>query len=429
MTKKSIDREFSKKHMARIERERIQRRYLLTGAIVVAVLVVGVIAFGLIDQFILQPGKPVAKVENQTISISDFQKQVRYNRWQLIQQYRNVYQIYQMFASSPDFAASFENNLIQIQTQLDPSYASSLGSSVLEQMINGVIIEQEANRRGITVSEQEIDEELQRLFEYFPAGTPTPEITPTAAFTSTFSPTQLALVTLTPTPDLTPTSTPTETPPPDPDATPTPTLEPLPTETPYTLEAYQDNLENYLKQMAEIGITSQDFRKIIKTQMLSERVYQAFTSDLQPEEEQVWARHILVETEEQAQGVLARLQAGEDWSELAVELSIDESNKDSGGDLGWFGRGKMVSDFETAAFDLSPVGEIGQPVETRFGWHIIQVLGHEVRPLNASEFDSLKQQKFSEWLQDEASSEKVTRYDLWQANIPTEPVLPASLIP
>ncbi|BDW87007.1 peptidylprolyl isomerase [Roseicyclus marinus] len=81
------------------------------------------------------------------------------------------------------------------------------------------------------------------------------------------------------------------------------------------------------------------------------------------------ASHILVETEEEAQALIAELGEGADFAELAQERSIGPSGP-NGGQLGWFTAGMMVPTFEEAVFALS-VGEVSAPVETQFGWHVI----------------------------------------------------------
>ena len=125
----------------------------------------------------------------------------------------------------------------------------------------------------------------------------------------------------------------------------------------------------------------------------------------------------------EALAVLDRLEAGEDWSDLASELSQDTSNKDMGGDLGWFGHDRMVPPFEEAAYALE-FGEISDPVATDFGYHIIQLLGKETKPMSASTFQAKQQQFFTEWLTEATSTDTVERYDdLWMIVVPTEPAL------
>jgi peptidyl-prolyl cis-trans isomerase C len=91
-----------------------------------------------------------------------------------------------------------------------------------------------------------------------------------------------------------------------------------------------------------------------------------------PPEEEISARHILVETEEEAKALITELDAGKDFAELAKEKSTGPS-AGQGGDLGFFTKGRMVPEFEAAAFEITP-GEYGkEPVKTQFGWHVIKV--------------------------------------------------------
>ena len=87
---------------------------------------------------------------------------------------------------------------------------------------------------------------------------------------------------------------------------------------------------------------------------------------------EVYAAHILVKGEGKAEELLGRISAGESFSELAQEHSECPSGK-RGGELGWFGRGRMVREFENAAFD-GEKGSVVGPVKTQFGWHLIKVL-------------------------------------------------------
>lgn len=441
MAKSRGRKTLTKKHLARIERERIQRRNILIGSIAVVLIVVGLITYGILEQTVLQPLQPVAIVNNEKITTRDFQANVRYQRRQLVQQYLNGYQSMQFFASSadPNTLAFFQQNLRQIELQLDPT---TMGQDVYNSMVEDRLIRQQAKTMNITVTKEEVDQRIQDLFGYYPGGeAPTATPFPTTAPTSTLSPTQLALLKPTATPIITVTATPTLVP----TITPTPiitttaqvsptevtgpisTPAPSPTPTPYTLEAFQQNYNTYLDGLKkDIQVSESQFREIVESQIYREKVMDEVTKDLSHEQDQVWARHILVQDEETAKTVRGLLEQGQDFASLAAEYSTDDSNKDNGGDLGWFPIGQMVPEFEKVAFNLN-IGEISQPVQTQFGWHIIQVLGHENRPLSASQFDQLRQTTFNDWLTKQRSDAQIQEFDYWKDRVPVEPTIPAGL--
>ena len=132
--------------------------------------------------------------------------------------------------------------------------------------------------------------------------------------------------------------------------------------------------------------------------------YDEAISEFQPEEERR-ARHILVESQEEAMEVIAELNGGADFATLAQERSTGPSGP-NGGDLGFFGRGRMVPPFDEAAFAMEPGSYSNEPVETQFGWHVILV--EEVRESAPPSFGELApqiqqgllQQRFVETLGD-----------------------------
>jgi len=114
--------------------------------------------------------------------------------------------------------------------------------------------------------------------------------------------------------------------------------------------------------------------------------------------EQVRARHILIsgdgdESRAQAEDIRAQLQAGADFAELAKEKSADPGSAAKGGDLGFFGHGKMVPEFEQVAFSLKK-SVPSEPVKTQFGWHIIQV--EEKRPAGTRPFEEVRDELVAE---------------------------------
>ncbi len=440
MAKKPINKVVTKKHLARLEREHQQNRYIIITAAIVLILIVGSIGYGILDQNVLQYLKPVAKMGNTSITARDFISQASFTRIQLVNQYQQEQQMAQYFGNDQ----TIQQNLSKIETQLtDPT---TLGSDVIDQMIDNLLIREEAKRRNITVTKEEIDKGVQSAFGYFPNGSPTPTISPTTVNTPTQSSVQNKLletlvpsitptyaISPTPTITLTPTIVPTNTPvlPTDTptSSVPTATDTPQPTPTPYTQKGYQTTINDYLTKVKTYNITEASLRQLIENNLYREKVLNAITADLKPQQEQVWARHILIADVATANTIIADLKKGADWSTLAANYSTDTSNKDKGGDLGWFARATMVPDFENVAFSMG-IGSISQPVKTQFGYHIIQVLGHETRPLSETDFTTLKQKTFQDWLTTARSNHKdIQKFDaVWGPLVPTIPTLPPTQV-
>jgi foldase protein PrsA len=147
-----------------------------------------------------------------------------------------------------------------------------------------------------------------------------------------------------------------------------------------TVDVLKEDLKNYLtmRELIEpqIEITDEELK-----------TYFDENKDSLGEAEQVKASHILVEGEETAKEIKQKLADGADFAELAKEYSTDEGSKENGGELGFFPRGTMVTEFEDVAFSL-PINEISEPVKSDYGYHIIKV--EEKKEAKEADFDDSK---------------------------------------
>jgi peptidyl-prolyl cis-trans isomerase C len=164
---------------------------------------------------------------------------------------------------------------------------------------------------------------------------------------------------------------------------------------------YQEAKKKGFENNPEYKKKLEDFKKLTLISLLLEKeiedkakvsdqdikdYYEKHKADLTTNN-QVRASHILVKSEDDAKKILGQLKKGGDFSKIAKEKSIDTGSAKNGGDLGFFSRGQMVPEFEKAAFSLKE-GELGGPVKTQFGYHIIKVTGKKEGKV--VEFDKVK---------------------------------------
>lgn len=410
----------TRKQILLSRREREQLRLIYMGLGLVAALVAIVLGVGALQTFVLEPNAPVAVVDGVEIITRDYQDRVKYERYLLDERFQ------QLLAQRESAVASGDEQLAQFLVQQYDQLLNQilqqrtvLDRQTVDQMIDERLIAKEAENRGITVSDAEVNEAINRFLAARAGGLTAESASETAtarvdasatAAQWTPTPTFTPSPTLTTTTEITPTATPADTPTP----APTPTLNVIDENTLST------DYTNWLETLAQnTGVDEATYRGIIRNSVLARKVRDALGEEVPTSGEQANARHILVETEEAAQEVITRLNAGEAFADLAAELSTDTGSAANGGELGFVSPGAFVAPVDEAVFSL-PIGEVSEPVESQFGWHVVEVLKREVRELSPTEYQRSQLQAFDQWLSDVRSA--ATIEDFWTPDkAPSDP--------
>ena len=338
---------------SRTARER-RRRWLIFFAVAAAILaILSVPAFGYWREVIAKGGEPIAEVNGQSISTETYAKTLGLNQLLIRGQITRVQD--GLAALTDDESAGAEAYKQILRQQFDNLRRSvaRLEQDTLDDLIEGQLIRDEAARRGLSASSPAMDDALRRMLD------------PSFGFP-----------------------------------------QPLPAvdDAEGSSDSSQRSLEVAQTLLSELVgdstfLSPAEFRSLVQEPTaLREILRGAFYSEAPTSSEQVRARHILVDTEEEANIVIERLTAGEDFADLASELSKDTSNKEKGGELGWFPRGIMVKQFEEIAFSL-PAGQTSDPVRTPFGFHVIDVEeGPIKRALDPALLEQTRARHFDDWL-------------------------------
>jgi parvulin-like peptidyl-prolyl isomerase len=403
-----------RKYRSRSEREAQGNRIVLIAAGILGLVIVLILGGALLIEYVITPNQPVAEVAGQGISTRDFQQRVSFERWRLgnfllaqIGQYPPDTQ--QQLLSNQQYGFSQYYQALQIPT--------TLGNQVLTDMENELIVQQYAKDHNISVTPDDVDKKIFQAFGYAPnPTTATPTVTPTITTTPLVSPTPTTTPTLTPVPSQTVTPT----------ASPFPTG--IPTATPGATEQrqnYDKNSKNYFDTAAKAsGISEAQIRQIYYNSALADKVKEAVAPLPAAQQEQVKARHILINVpqgttddaafKQKANDIMAALQKGESFANLARANSEDTGSGAKGGELGWASKGAYVKEFEDAVWNKdNKVGDVLGPIKTQYGYHIIQIEGRETRTVSESDRTTMQDKSYNDWLTAQQTEKKAQKFDNW----------------
>ena len=319
----------------------------------------------------------VSRVEGEPITQTQFEMRVRLVRWQFL---RELEKLYELTGGQLELAANFVQN--RVTSLQDPV---ALGGDVLELMENERLLWQQGAEMDLLPTEDEIDAEEAYFFSQW-TNVPQEELATND-------------------------------------------------------EAQAFIADWYAGAMAASGMDKAQLREVFATEALTQKLYTAIAESVPHEELAVHTRHILCAfnpenpgdptppTDEQraaaescAQTAMIRLANGENFEAVARSLSDDLGSSQRGGDVGWTFLSMLTANYADAARDAELNTVIG-PVETEFGFHVLEVLERETRPLSDEEYRQAQVGYFQTWIAALYDQATIERSDNWQEAVPTEPAL------
>jgi parvulin-like peptidyl-prolyl isomerase len=342
----------SRRQLQKWNREQKVNRVLLWGLLGLVGLVGLILGFGYFRENVLRASEVAAVVNGEPITLAQMLDRIKPR------------------AAALDAQAQFyqAQGLTQAATQIQLQ-RSGLPDQVLDSMIEDRLVAAELSKRGLSVTEGEIDEAIrkeiaeQESFQNPPTPTPAPAVDPAASPAAAASPT----------------------PGPTPTATAVPTL---------TADAFETAYQAFLDRAS---LTREAYRELKRAELARDKLRADIAKGIPTTDDMVHARHILVDNQDSLTQVQQKLAEGVPFDQVAAEFSTDRGTREKGGDLGWFPRGQMNAPFEAAAFS-QPVGVIGEPVQSPNGFHIIQVLEKDpAHPLTPEQIEGKAAQGYQAW--------------------------------
>jgi len=370
------DNKQTRKQIALGRKQARQNRiiYLSIAALVAVILII--LAAGLITEVLIKPSQPVAKVGGDSVRTDDFQNlltYLRYNQHLNILNLENSMQEISSDDEGADFLLSFyEQQLAQLQSTL-----ALAPQNALDELIEDVLIKEEAEKLGITVTDADVTQTINDDLRQAVAPAPQTSITDT---------------------------------------------EELPAPTPIPQEQLDEILNSAL---ASMGLTEKQFRNIVARRMLREQVQEVKSGEVVTTGLVSHVQLIQTDTQAQAEAAKARIDAGEDFGVVAQEVSTDTISAADGGDLGWVAEDQLTfrygQEVEDAAFS-SEVGKLTM-VQSGDNHFVILVLERDPNgPLPDQVLGPLQDAALSTWLEEQKASREAEIERLLDADqIPPDP--------
>lgn len=410
-----------KRRVPRREIEARRTRMVRWGVAIAGAALLLLLVGGYLYDNVLKPRQSLARVGNVDITREDYWKYRANDLYQQALQYQDFAQFV-----GPDQQNQYLSMAQQALTQIPAVWGSTdVDVTTLQKMIDDQVYEQGLTSLGLSITPDEI--RTFALNQFAPFSSPLIPASPTPTYTAE----RAAMVTSTaqallPTPLATPgtpagldsagtpgsgipLATPISaaqmaTPAASPQATPIAAATPTGAEARATAEAGFSQLEAALFPVAHLSQADYD-RLIAAPALARQKVSDALAAEIGQSAPQVQAAHLLVPTKEEAEAAQQRIvDGGEEFATVAGEVSTDSASAANGGELGWFVREEMVPPFADAAFALKP-GEISEPVQSEFGWHVIKVEAiSPERPLTDAQINRLRQAVTERWLEQERAA-------------------------
>jgi parvulin-like peptidyl-prolyl isomerase len=418
------------RHLTRRDRER--RKMLLGLTVPLLVVAGGILVYGVWTEMVQKPNTPIAEVEGERINAGSFASRVQYERRLLLNNAVNLQNMLQ--SSDPSILQQFVGN----QRPTVPQTAQ-------DRLIDEAIIRHEAAKRGIEVTDADVDASIydDLATALAPPATPVPEIMPTATVSGSLA---VSLTVTAPAATATASTTP----------TPKATSKPLSTEE--IGRQYESRVQPMLDQ---VEMTRAEYREIVRQQVFRERLEKALADEIPTAEKQVDLDYLLFEDDETAKAAAAALQGGDSWDEVLARFGPTPTpapdaatatpapsptastgspappasptpvpNALEAGEGGWFTSSALVSKWSLAEADAEKVlgladGAFSEALSGGRGYYVVRVKDvQESRAVDEAELTQRKDTVLDDWLKKTkdalTAANQIKRFPL-EAFVPPEP--------